>query len=185
MYNIIRFIALLLAVITTVAVADEATTNALVTITNPKVNQMLIPSQQLILQYTINGVSSNGTNRPNPTPNYPSSLDVYFKWSQNNQNIQFKAASGLTTDAMAGGSSKVYNHRWKLPNCHFFRRYMPSEWSYSLVFDPQYPDPAANNMSKPAHAPLVPLGPKQSQLTIPIAILFNATAMADSRHKGC
>lgn len=86
---------------------------------------------------------------------------------------------------MASGNSKVYNHRWKLPNCHFFRRYMPSEWSYSLVFDPQYPDPVANNMSQPAHTPLVPLGPKQSQITIPISIMFNATAMADSHHKGC
>lgn len=56
MYNIINYIAFFLAVIT-VAVADEATTSALVTITNPKINQMLTPSQQLILQYTINGVS--------------------------------------------------------------------------------------------------------------------------------
>lgn len=125
------------------------------------------------------------TSRPNPAPNYPSSLDVYFKWAQSNQNIQLKAASGLVTDVMASGNSKVYNHRWKLPNCHFFRRYMPSEWSYSLVFDPQYPDPVANNMSQPAHTPLVPLGPKQSQITIPISIMFNATAMADSHHKGC
>ncbi|KAK4519403.1 RNA methyltransferase tRNA(m5U54)methyltransferase [Mucor velutinosus] len=164
---------------------DEATTNVLVTITNPKANQILIPSQQLIFQYTVNGASSNGTSRPNPAPNYPSSLDVYFKWTQNSQNIQLKAASGLATDVVAGGSSKLYNHRWKLPNCRFFRRYMPSEWSYSLVFDPQYPDPAANNMSKPVHTPLVPLGPKQSQITIPISILFNATAMADSHHKGC
>ncbi|GAN08602.1 hypothetical protein MAM1_0214d08117 [Mucor ambiguus] len=184
MYKIVHYITLVLAVIA-VAVADEATTNTLVTITNPKANQMLIPSQQLILQYTAHGVPSNGTSRPNPAPNYPSSLDVYFKWTQNSQSIQFKAASGLATNVMAGGNSKVYNHRWKLPNCHFFRRYMPSEWSYSLVFDPQYPDPAANNMSKPAHPPLVPLGPKQSQTTIPISISFNATAMADSHHKGC
>lgn len=58
MYNIIHIVVLLLAVIA-VTVADEATTTTLVTINNPKTNQMLIPSQQLILQYTINGVPSS------------------------------------------------------------------------------------------------------------------------------
>lgn len=138
-------------------------------------------------------MSVDGASRLNPIPNYPSSLDVYLKWTQDNQNIQLRAVSGLVTAAMAGGNNKVYNHRWKLPNCHFFKRYMPSEWSFSLVFDPQYPAikitaaaaSVANNTSKPAHTPLIALGPKQSQIIIPISFHFNVTAMADSHHKGC
>ncbi|KAG2212760.1 hypothetical protein INT46_010720 [Mucor plumbeus] len=138
-------------------------------------------------------MSAEGNSRLNSIPNYPSSIDVYLRWTQGNQNIQLRAASGLLTAAMAGGNNKVYNHRWKLPNCHFFKRYMPSEWSFSLVFDPQYPAIktadaamyAASNTSKPAHTPLVALGPKQSKITIPISFYFNATAMADSHHKGC
>jgi len=43
----------------TVAMTDEATTNVLVTITNPKANQILIPSQQLSFQYPVNGASSS------------------------------------------------------------------------------------------------------------------------------
>lgn len=116
-----------------------------------------------------------------------------MKWTHDNQNIQLRAVSGLLTAAMAGGNNKVYNHRWKLPNCHFFKRYMPSEWSFSLVFDPQYPaikvkaaaTSVANNTSKPAHTPLIALGPKQSQIIVPISFRFNATAMADSHHRGC
>jgi hypothetical protein len=138
-------------------------------------------------------MSAEGNSRLNPIPNYPSSIDVYLRWTQGNRNIQLRAASGLLTAAMTGGNNKVYNHRWKLPNCHFFKRYMPSEWSFSLVFDPQYPAIeiadaamyAASNISKPAHTPLVALEPKQSKITIPISFYFNATAMADSHHKGC
>ncbi|KAI8640870.1 hypothetical protein BD408DRAFT_403862 [Parasitella parasitica] len=169
----------------TLATADETATNALVSVTNPKENQMLVPGQQLVLQYTINGVpTNNGAPRTDPTPNYPSSLDVFLKWTQNNQNFQLKAAGGLVTAARADGNNRVYNHPWKLPNCHFFRRYMPSEWSFSLVFDPQYPA-TANNMPTSAHTSLVALGPKQAQIIVPIAIKFNATAMAESRHSGC
>ncbi|CEP08507.1 hypothetical protein [Parasitella parasitica] len=171
------------------AAADEATTNALVSINNPKENQMLAPGQQLILQYTINGFPpNNGASHVDPAPNYPSSLEVYLKWTKNDQNIQLRAAGGLVTAAKAGGNSRMYNRPWKLPNCHFFRRYMPSEWSFSLVFDPQYPaskTTTANNMSNSAHTPLITLGPKQSQIIIPISIKFNATAMTDSRHSGC
>lgn len=110
-------------------------------------------------------------------------MNVYFKWTQNNQNtIEFKAASGLVTDPAVGRNSKVYSYRWKLPNCHFFKRYMPSEWSFSLVFDPNYP---ANDTFKPMHSSVVALGPKQTPFTIPISVSFNATAMEDSHHKGC
>lgn len=67
MCNIIHYITILLIAIN-IIVADETTTNALVSINNPKVNQMLIPGQQVILQYTINGI---------PTSKYKYKISIY------------------------------------------------------------------------------------------------------------
>lgn len=122
-----------------------------------------------------------------PPPNYPSSMDIMFKWVQNNntqQVIQLKASGGLDTDAVAGGRDKIYIHRWKLPSCKFFRRYLPTDWTFSLVFDPHYPETTSNNITSPVHA-LAPMGPKQSAITIPVSISFNITAMDNKHIKGC
>jgi hypothetical protein len=67
MYNIIYYITILLTAIN-IIVADKTTTNALISINNPKVNQMLIPNQQIMLQYTINGI---------PTSTYRYKISIY------------------------------------------------------------------------------------------------------------
>jgi hypothetical protein len=124
-------------------------------------------------------------------------LDVTFRWTdKNNTSIQYEfiALNGLNTDAYPSGlKNQVYSHQWKLPNCHFFSRYMPSLWSFSLIFEPKYPEVhnittvAANNNTKKMHTTaviVVPLGPQQASITLPVDIYFNVTTMADTHHKG-
>lgn len=65
---------------------------------------------------------------------------------------------------------------------------MPSEWSFTIVVEPQYADlpPSTNsNASKKHAAVVVPLGPKQPVITIPIDVSFNVTRMSDPHHNGC
>lgn len=65
---------------------------------------------------------------------------------------------------------------------------MPSEWSFTIVVEPQYADlpPSTNNNDSKKHAAVVvPLGPKQPVITIPIDISFNVTRMSDPHHNGC
>lgn len=127
-------------------------------------------------------------------------MDVIFRWSEKNNTqrapIEFFALNGLNTDPYPTGlKNQVYSHRWKLPNCHFFRRYMPSEWSFSFIFQFKYPEiknnttpfvvsTANDNPNKQHTVMVVPLGTEQSSMTVPIDIFFNATLMAD-HHKGC
>lgn len=179
MYNNLGFLLSFLIYFISLVVADEP---SLITVENPKANQVLSPNQQLMIQYTVHGVSNGELSISLlslltwlAVPNYPSSMDAIFKWSQPNNTIQLKASGGLETNAIAGGRDKIYIHRWKLPGCRFFKRYLPSEWSFSLVFDPNYPEPT-NNIS---------LGPRQQVITVPIGVNFNLTAMEDRHHKGC
>lgn len=206
---------LLLAIAAIVSAVSADTT--LVTITNPVNNQVLIPNQQVIVQYTINGVPGQckylimfipsalyihfllkyTAYPPKEIINYPNSLKMEFKWvSKNNTStapIQLTALSGLSAEPSAGGLKNVtYSHRWKLPNCHFFRRYMPSEWSFSIVVEPQYaadlpPPPSTNNIATKKHAAavIIPLGPKQPVITIPFDVSFNLTRMNEAHHTGC
>jgi hypothetical protein len=127
-------------------------------------------------------------------PNYPSSLDVYFRWTSNKNNteqpISLTAASGLSTTPFAGGArDKTYTYHWKLPNCHFFKRYLPSDWSFTLVFESQYPETTASRTvsSNKNSTTIEPLGPEQTAITIPISINLNSTASDDHhpKHKGC
>ncbi|KAI9361016.1 Six-hairpin glycosidase-like protein [Pilaira anomala] len=161
----------------------------LLTITNPKANQPMLPGQQVIIQYTVHG-SPKTIGTTTQKPNYPDSIDMILRWTdKKNQTIQFLALNGLSTDPYVDlVKDQVYDHRWKLPNCHFFRRYLPSDWTFSLIFQPQYHQetiiqPLVNNNR--THAPTVPLGPKQPDISIPISVQFNITAMEDPHHKGC
>lgn len=189
----------------------------LLTITNPKANQPMLPGQQVIVQYTVHGTPKSKsifylfyfysiyTNNllssfkkkivigtPTQKPNYPDSIDMLLRWTdKKNQTIQFLALNGLSTDPYVDSvKDQVYDHRWKLPNCRFFRRYLPSDWTFALIFQPQYHQetktiiqPSVNNNR--THVPTVPLGPKQADISIPISVQFNITAMEDPHHKGC
>lgn len=118
-------------------------------------------------------------------------MDVIFRWTgKNSISNEFIALNGLNTDPYPGSlKNQVYGHRWKLPNCHFFRRYQPSEWTFAMIFQPQYTEtlPVSPNVhqNKTKKLTVVPLGPKQSNITLPLSVFFNATLMADPHHKGC
>lgn len=115
-------------------------------------------------------------------------MDVIFRWTgKNGSSNEFIALNGLNTDPYPGSiKNQVYNHRWKLPNCHFFRRYQPSEWTFVMLFQARYPDPVPLSSSNATKKQVVvPLGPKQADITLPLSVFFNATLMADPHHKGC
>ncbi|KAG2232397.1 hypothetical protein BDF21DRAFT_394126 [Thamnidium elegans] len=169
--------------------AENVTTNNIVSIAHPKANQVMSPGQLVIVQYTIHGTPKNGTHQ-NERVNYPDSLDMILRWTdKKNKTIEFLALNGLNTDPYVDlVKNQDYSHRWKLPNCHFFRRYLPTEWSFSLIFQSQYHEVLSVilpiNGTK-NHAVVVPLGPEQSDIVVPISVQFNTTLMDDPHHKGC
>ena len=76
--------------------------------------------------------------------------------------ISLSVTSGLNTDGYPGGSKNVQRKQsWKAPNCHFFSRYPPTTYDFSLVFTPQYPPVTVGS-------PLV--GTQQSQIVVPLAV---------------
>ncbi|KAI7895666.1 Six-hairpin glycosidase-like protein [Mucor mucedo] len=167
-----------------------AADNSLITVNNPVANQVLTPGQQVIVQYTVNGIPPNGKPVTQEIPNYPNSMDVIFRWTgKNSISNEFIALNGLNTDPYPGSlKNQVYSHRWKLPNCHFFRRYQPSEWTFAMIFQTQYSESLpvpVNHHNATKKIVVVPLGPKQSNITLPLSVVFNATLMADPHHKGC
>lgn len=61
MYSIVHSVAVGIALFATVALGDTgaSTTTNLVTINNPITNQVLTPSQQFTVQYTVNGINKS------------------------------------------------------------------------------------------------------------------------------
>lgn len=115
---------------------------------------------------------------------------MILRWTdKKNKTIEFLALNGLNTDPYIDlVKNQDYSHRWKLPNCHFFRRYLPTEWSFSLIFQSQYHEilPVALPINGTKnHAAVVPLGPEQSDIIVSISVQFNTTLMDDPHHKGC
>ncbi|KAI8079008.1 uncharacterized protein B0P05DRAFT_106230 [Gilbertella persicaria] len=158
-------IALCCLLLFSTTLADDS----LIKIKSPSLDQTLVPGKPINIEYIINAQKKNA-----PPPNYPSSMDVYFHWKGDSKELEFKAVSGLVTQAIANGAeSKTYRRTMKLPNCHFFKRYLPSEWSFTLVFQPNYPES------------IDPIGPKQANIVIPVRI--NTTATDDPHHnnRGC
>lgn len=57
-HNKITFLlGVFLVYLLSVVAADEPTTNALISVENPKPNQVLAPGQQLMIQYTVHSAS--------------------------------------------------------------------------------------------------------------------------------
>lgn len=109
----------------------------------------------------------------NPTFNinttYPSSLSIDFIWTEHANPTNVKSLSvstGLITDPYPGGLKDVqHKEPWKAPNCHFFSRYPPTTYDFSLVFTPKYADVVVGS------APNV--GNAQSAIVVPLAVTVN------------
>lgn len=75
--------------------------------------------------------------------------------------ISLAVASGLVTDPYPGGLNSIqHKEPWKAPNCHFFSRYSPTAYDFTLVFTPVYPVVAvgsAANVGSPQSAIIIPL----------------------------
>jgi hypothetical protein len=94
---------------------------------------------------------------------YPTSMTVDFVWTEhaNTANtLKFEIISGLRTAPYTGGSQNVQHiESWKVPNCHFFSRYPPPTYDFSLVFTPKYPEvtetsPATGTPQEPIVVPV-------------------------------
>lgn len=96
---------------------------------------------------------------------YPSSLSIDFVWSEHanpNNVLSFSVSSGLNTDPYPSGlKTTQHKESWRAPNCHFFSRYPPTTYDFSLVFTPVYPAPALGSQN---------VGTEQSKIVVPLAI---------------
>ncbi|KAI8365378.1 uncharacterized protein BYT42DRAFT_550235 [Radiomyces spectabilis] len=129
-----------------------------IVINQPTPNQKVVNRQVLAIQYTIIGAQ---TINPPINALYPSSMDATFHWQQRqtpSTSFNISGLSNLNTDPYpAGIQNQIYTAHWKLPNCHFFARYKPTDWDFTLVFELKYPiNP--NNL------------PTQPPIRIPLAI---------------
>ncbi|KAI7879238.1 hypothetical protein K492DRAFT_196123 [Lichtheimia hyalospora FSU 10163] len=135
-----------------------------VRIDEPTDNAQLPSNTEISFKYTVIGAQAAGIT----DAYYPNSMTVDFEWVQNGNEsnvLRFNAASSLeTASAPAGVSDKQYEATWKTPNCHFFTRYNPSDYTFSLLFTPVYPE-LTPNMTAP--------GPEQQAMSVPININVN------------
>jgi hypothetical protein len=73
---------------------------------------------------------------------YPSSLEAQLTWSEKanpSNQLHLTVASGLTSDPFPGGLQNLqYSQKWRVPNCHFFSRYNPSQYDFTLVIKSVY-----------------------------------------------
>ncbi|KAI9315595.1 hypothetical protein BX666DRAFT_1860837 [Dichotomocladium elegans] len=139
-----------------------------IVINEPSSNQHLPSNTEVSIKYTVVGAQAGKYGLWGVDAYYPNSLNVNFQWIQNSNQenvISFSAASGLTTDpAPAGLVDKQYSTTWKTPNCHFFTRYTTSDYTFSLVFIPNYPVLNATQTAP---------GPQQAVISVPVTIQVN------------
>ncbi|CAO3579892.1 unnamed protein product [Absidia cylindrospora] len=90
---------------------------------------------------------------PPANASYPSSMTAQFQWLQKGTEgnpLSLSALGGLDTHHyVAGIQNKGYTASWNVPNCHFFSRYTPSNYDFSLVFTPVYSDVTAPSQQEP------------------------------------
>lgn len=105
----------------------------------------------------------------NVNATYPNSLSVDFVWTEQanaSNRISFSIASGLNTDSYPGGLQNVQRKTsWHAPNCHFFSRYPPRTFDFSLVFTPVYPTPSSPGDQI--------IGTEQSTIIVPVAVIVD------------
>ncbi|KAG1137925.1 hypothetical protein G6F37_010901 [Rhizopus arrhizus] len=133
-------------------------------INSPQPNQQISSKSDFRITYTI--VGGQATNPPFAAYYFHSlSADFIWKDHTSGQSLSFTISSSLDSSPYPNGlQNKVYDTEWKVPNCHFFSRYPPSQYDYSILFTPSYL-PVTN--SSPA------TGPEQSSITVPITIQVN------------
>jgi hypothetical protein len=97
---------------------------------------------------------------------YPNSLSVDLVWSEhaNPSNVlSLSVSSGMSTDAYPSGLQNIqYHQTWRAPNCHFFSRYPPTTYDFSLQFTPSYPEPIEGGAAN--------VGTEQSKIVVPLSI---------------
>lgn len=75
--------------------------------------------------------------------------------------LSLSVSTGLLTDSYPGGLKNIlHKDSWKIPNCHFFSRYPPTAYDFSLVFTPKYP----------AAIGTLNVGTAQSAIIVPLAV---------------
>ncbi|CAO3641484.1 unnamed protein product [Cunninghamella blakesleeana] len=136
-------------------------------ITSPTQNQVVGAKQEVAITYNVIGAQTLQPPPANAT--YPSGMSLYFQWlakGTTNNPIHLTAINSLTTKPfIAGISNKQYSTTWKTPGCHFFSRYNPNNYDFSLVFSPTYsgivqPDQQQDNI-------LIPLSFQINNSTFP------------------
>lgn len=98
---------------------------------------------------------------------YFNSLVAEFIWKDRSggQSQSLSISSSLDCAPYpAGLQNKVYNQQFNVPNCHFFSRYPPSQYDFSILFTPYYAPPTN---SSPA------TGPEQPPVSVPVTIHVN------------
>ncbi|KAF7731413.1 hypothetical protein EC973_000221 [Apophysomyces ossiformis] len=137
-----------------------------VVINHPAQNEQWVNNKEFPIDYTIVG---GQTTNPPFAANYPNSLSVYFQWNKHGDTsnpLRLSAIQNLETAPYpAGVQNQQYHQLWKTPNCHFFSRYPPSAYDFSLYFEPTYIPPGPNQT--------VPAGPQQQPITVNLQIKVN------------
>ncbi|OBZ82110.1 hypothetical protein A0J61_09840 [Choanephora cucurbitarum] len=130
----------------------------LIRIDAPKPNDVIKSKEVFDIKYSVIG---SQTLSPPVNSYYPSSLSASFSWSEraNQSNSHsFNVASSLKTNGYPGGSQNVqHSESWKVPGCHFFSRYPPASFDFSLTFTPVYADAQAT-------------GTPQDTIIIPVSV---------------
>ncbi|KAK4509252.1 uncharacterized protein ATC70_007602 [Mucor velutinosus] len=132
----------------------------------PKVNEMIYNKGLLNITYSI-----IGTQTTNPPLNnyYPNSLNVDFVWTEhaNTANtLSLQVSTGLNTNPYPGGTQNIQRKdTFRVPNCHFFSRYPPSTFDFSLVFTPIY-----NTITRTNGSIVEPTGTPQDKIIVPLAV---------------
>ncbi|KAI8082541.1 uncharacterized protein B0P05DRAFT_537438 [Gilbertella persicaria] len=134
----------------------------LINIDVPKPNEMIYNKELLNMTFTVIG---SQTVSPAVSDYYPSSLIADFVWTEraNTANVlSFNIASGLNTSPYPGGTQSIQRKEsWRVPDCHFFSRYSPTAYDFSIVFTPVYP---VATETSPA------TGIAQDKIVIPLSI---------------
>ncbi|KAI9299378.1 hypothetical protein BJ944DRAFT_245328 [Cunninghamella echinulata] len=159
--HISKFSILLLISLITVFAQD------FVQITSPTSNQVFGSKVDVPIHYNIIGAQTLEPPPANAT--YPSSIKLTFQWlskGTTDNPLNFTAVNSLAAKPfVAGFQNKQYTGSWKTPNCHFFSRYNPNNYDFSLVFTPIY---NANALPDQQQDPIsIPIGIQVNNATFP------------------